>query len=153
MSKDNGLGMFSPDSPRLSRIVSKDRMLLWYTGILGNISLQIKSKVIDKALNVHVVHKNCASEELNIAFRPSFVNNQYELRVVYRRGQISPSFRTDCVTDFKAPVFDMCRAGDIGGLRAAFESGSVSLDVVDPYGMGLLHVSTITQHLFTSSDT
>ena len=153
MRKDNEQGMFTLDSLRQSRIVSKDRMLFWYAGILGNISLQTKSKVVDDALNVHIVHKRSSSEEFIVVFRPSFMINKYELRVVYRRGQISTTLYTDCVVDFKAQVFDMCRAGDIGGLLAAFESGSVSLDVVDPYGMGLLHVSTITRHLCSSSNT
>ena len=46
---------------------------------------------------------------------------------------------------FKALVFDMCRSGDIRGLQDAFYNGSVSLNVVDPLGMGLLHVSVIAR--------
>lgn len=34
----------------------------------------------------------------------------------------------------------MCRAGDIRGFQDAFESGSVSLNVVNPFRMTLLHV-------------
>lgn len=145
--------MFTLDSLHQSRIVSKDRMLFWYTGILGNMRLQTRSKVVDDALNVHIVHKRSSSEELIVVLRPSFMINKYELRFVYRRGQISTTLRTDCVVEFKAQVFDICRAGDIGGLSAAFESGSTSLDVVDPYGMGLLHVRTITRHLYSASNT
>lgn len=51
----------------------------------------------------------------------------------------------DCVVDFRAPVFNMCRSGDIRGLRDAFYSGSVSLNVVNPLGMGLLHVSVVVR--------
>ena len=117
-------------------------MLLWYAGLFGNLSLQTKSKYIDDNPNVHAVDKRAVSEERIFIFRPSFLkNNQFELRVINRCGHIARTLSMDCVVDFKAPVFDMCRSGDIRGLRDAYYSGSISLNVVNPLGMGLLHVS------------
>lgn len=139
VGKDRASGMFSFDSPRQPRVVSKERMICWYTGILGNISLRTKSRFTNDALSVHIVDKRSVSKESIIVIRPSFMKNHYELRFVNRGGYISPGLRTECVIDFKSPVFDMCRSGDIRGLRDAFDSGSVSLDAVNPLGMGLLH--------------
>lgn len=128
-------------------------MICWYTGILGNISLRTKSRFTNDALSVHIVDKRSVSKESIIVIRPSFMKNHYELRFVNRGGYISPGLRTECVIDFRSPVFDMCRSGDIRGLRDAFDSGSVSLDAVNPLGMGLLHVSTFSRPSFSSPDT
>ena len=152
MSTNKDLAKPSPDSRRQYLVISKETMLFWYTGVLGNVSVQKKSKITNKALNVHVVHEGSVSEESIYIFRPSFVKNQYELRFVKRRGHVFRNLSIDCVVDFKAPVFNMCRAGNIKGLREAFESGSVSPNVVNPFGMTLLHVSIITRPLSTSSD-
>lgn len=127
-------------------------MIFWYTGLLGDIRLQTKSKVIDGASNVHIVDKRFDFEESIIIFRPFLVKNQYELHFVNRCGHISRTLSTDCVVEFDAPVFGMCRSGDIRGLRDAFYSGSVSFNVVDPYGNGLLHVSTLPRPLSSPSD-
>lgn len=120
-------------------------MLLWHVGKLGYVSLQTKSKYIDDTINAHTADKPFVSEERIIVFRPSFWKNQFELRLANTCGRISRTLSMDCVVNFKAPVFDMCRSGDIRGLRDAFYSGSVSLNVVNPLGMGLLHVSVVTR--------
>ena len=137
--------MSSPQSPPHPRVISKESTLIWPLGPLGNVSIQTKSKFVDDGLKVRVPHKRIVSEERSIVFRPSFFKIQYELHSHNRCGRISRTLRSDCVVDFQAPVFDMCRAGDIRGLRDAFYSGSVSLDVVNPLGMGLLHVSVFAR--------
>lgn len=64
-----------------------------------------------------------------------------EYRVVNRVGNIFRSITANCVVDFKEPIFEMCRSGDIRGIQAAIQN--ISLHVVNPLGMKLLHVSTI----------
>lgn len=64
----------------------------------------------------------------------------------------SRSLSTDYIVDFDAPVFKMCRSGDIRRLRDAFFSGSVSFNVVDPCGNGLLQVSSLPRPLSSPSD-
>ena len=118
-------------------------MLPWYAGIFGSISLQTKSKVIGGALSVHFSDRLSMSEETIVVFKPSFMKRQYELRTVKRCGHISRNLSVDFVVGFDAPVFEMCSTGDIRGLRDAICSGRISIDVVNPWGMGLLHVSTI----------
>ena len=151
--KDEEPGVSSSQSPRQSRTITTERILCWYTGILGNISLRTKSKVVGDTLSVHSVDRGSVCEERIIIFRPSFIKNQYELQSIDRCGKISRALSTDCVVDFKAPVFDMCRSGDIRGLEDAFTNRNVYLNVVNPLGMGLLHVSTLPKSLSSSSDT
>ena len=153
--KDQELARTSPESPQQCRVVSKEGMLSWYEGIFGNISFQTKSKVIEDALNVHFPDRRPVSEENILIFKPSFMKSQYEIRTVKRYGHISRTLSVDCVVGFEAPIFDMCSAGDIIGLRDAIYSGRISRDVVNPLGMGLLHVSTpsdlYTQYLTIDS--
>ena len=116
-------------------------MLLWYMRTLGYVSILSKSTFIDDAVNIRTVDKRLMSEEQIVVFRPPFLMSQVELRYVNCCGRISRALTVDHVIPFKAAVFDMCRSGDINGLRDAYYAGSVSLEVVDPLGMGLLHVS------------
>ena len=134
---------FSPGSSPQSLVISRERMLLWYLGILRNKSIQTKSKFIDDTVNAHTVDKRFVFEERMIVFRPSFWKAQFGLHYVNSCGRISRTLNMDCVVPFKTPVLEMCRSGDIGGLKDAFYAGSVSLNVVDPLGMGLLHVSVV----------
>ena len=147
--------MSSPQSPTDFQVILKKRMLLWYMGILGYVSILTKSKFIDDVFNVRTSDKRSISEERIVVVRPSFLMFQVELRYIKCCGRISRTLTIDCVVLFKAPVFDMCRSGDIKGLRDACYAGSVSLEVVDPLGMGLLHVSVVARpyahHLNVSS--
>ena len=140
-SEDKEPRLLSPELPTQSRVIARQRMILWYMGILGYASVQTKSRFVDDTHNAHTVDKQFVSQERIIIFRPSFWKAQLELHFANTCGRISRTLSTDCVIDFKAPVFDMCRSGDVLGLKDAFYSGSVSLEVVDPLGMGLLHVS------------
>ena len=144
-SEDKEPRMFTRESPRRSQAISRQRMMLWYMGILGYVSVQTKSKYVDDTHPAHVIDKGLLSEERIIVFRPSFWKTQLELHFVNVCGRISRTLSTDCVIDFKAPIFEMCRSGDVRGLKDAFYSGSVSLNVVDPLGRGLLHVSVVAR--------
>ena len=125
-------------------------MLSWYVGRFGSISVQTKSKVIDGALNVHFSDRRSMSEENIYIFKPSFLKRQYELRTAKGYGHIFRALNVDCVVGFDAPVFDMCSTGDFRGLQDAICSGHISRHVVNPLGMGLLHVSTLSD-LYTQS--
>ena len=134
-------GMFSRESLPHPRVISKESIFPWYMGKFGNIIIQTRLKIVDDDLKFHIVGKQSVSEERIIVLRPAFMKNQFELRFVNKYGHISRTLSTDCVVDYRAPVFDMCRLGDVKGLQDVFRSGSASLHVVNPLGMGLLHVS------------
>ena len=120
-------------------------MFLWHTGILGYVSVRTKSKFVDDTHNTHTVDKRFVSQERIIIFRPSFWKVQLELHLANTCDRISRTLSTDYVIDLKAQVFEMSRTGDVRGLQDAFYSGSISLNVVDPLGMGLLHVSIVAR--------
>ena len=56
-------------------------------------------------------------------------------------SRIPWTLNVDHVVDYKNPVFEMCRSGDILGLHGAFCGERASPDMVNLCGMGLLHVS------------
>ncbi|KAH8747948.1 ankyrin repeat-containing domain protein, partial [Diaporthe sp. PMI_573] len=43
---------------------------------------------------------------------------------------------------YDSPIFICAQNGDIEGMRYLWRSGSASIDVVDPYGLGILYYST-----------
>ena len=71
-SKDKELKLHSSESPRLPRVISRERLLPWYMGILGYVSIQTKSRFADDAHNTHTVDKQFVSEERIVVLRPSF---------------------------------------------------------------------------------
>ena len=140
-SQDRESGLLSLDAKRPSQMVSKANLMTWYNGILGNVTIQKKSKSVGNALNVRVANARSISEETVIVLRPSFLTNHYELHFVESFGHISRTLNVDRVVDYKDPVFEMCRSGDITGLTDAFCGGRASPYTVNPMGTGLLHVS------------
>ena len=144
-SEDKESRMFSPESPTQPRVISRQRMILQYMGILGYASVQTKSRFVDNTHNAHTFDKRFVSKERIIIFRPSFWKTQLELHFANTCGRISRTLSTDCVIGLKAEVFEMCRSGDLQGLQDAFYNGSIFLNVVDPLGMGLLHVSIVAR--------
>lgn len=124
-------------------MVSRANVMTWYNGILGNVTIQKKSKSVGNALNVCVARTTSTSQETIIVLRPSFLNNHYELHFVESFGHISRTLNVDRVVDYENPVFAMCRSGDITGLHSAFRGGRASPYTVNPMGTGLLHVGDL----------
>ena len=126
-----------------ARSVTKERIQTWYeySGILGSVTVQNKSRFA--GLDIRVVDAKSVSEEMVVILRPSFLNHYYDLRRMKNFSRISWTLNVDCVVDYKNPVFEMCRSGDILGLYGAFCGGRASPDMVNPLGMGLLHVSNL----------
>lgn len=46
--------------------------------------------------------------------------------------------RIPIVIPYDSPIFDCVQRGDISGVRELWTQGQASVDVVDPYGLGLL---------------
>ena len=139
-SQNKASGLLSLDARRPSQMVSKANVMTWYNGIFGNVTIQKKLKSVGSALNVHVANARSTFEETVIVMRPSFLRNYYELHFVESFGHITRTLNVDRFVDYKDPVFEMCRSGDITGLHGAFCGGRSSPYTVNPMGTGLLHV-------------
>jgi hypothetical protein len=50
--------------------------------------------------------------------------------------------RIPVVIPYDSSIFDCVQRGDISGVRELWRQGQASVDVVDPYGLGLLYVSS-----------
>ena len=106
----------------------------------GKVTIQKKSKSVGNALNVRVANARSMFEETVIVLRPSFLRNHYEVHFVESFGYISRTLNVDLVVDYKDPMFEMCRFGDITGLHGAFCDGRASPYTVNSTGTGSLHV-------------
>lgn len=49
-------------------------------------------------------------------------------------------YRIPAVIPYDSPIFEYVQNGDISGVRELWRQGQASVDVVDPYGLGLLYV-------------
>ena len=145
-SHNRGSRLLSLDAGEPLRTVSKTNVMTWYNGILGNVTIQKWSKSVSNALNAHIANARSTSEEMVIVLRPSFLRNHFELHFVESFGHIPRTLNVDRVVDYRDPVFDMCRSGDIIGLHSAFCEGRASLYTVDSWGTSLLHVGNPFDH-------
>lgn len=61
--------------------------------------------------------------------------------------RVPTALRVYAVSHWGAPVFELCKNGDLEGLQVMFSSGSVSPFVIDEDGTSLLHVSTFRMYI------
>ena len=139
-SQNKESSLLSLDAKQPFQMVSKANVMTWYNGILGNVTIQKKSKSVGNALNVRVANARFTSKETVLLLRPSFLRNHYELHCAESFGHISRTLNVNRVVDYKDPMFEMCRSGDITGLHGAFCDGRASPYTVNSTETGLLHV-------------
>jgi len=67
---------------------------------------------------------------------------KYTLEMFFGRSFLSVprALRVYHVIDYRAPIFDMCRIGDLEGVQAAFADGSASPFAVNQWGSTPLYV-------------
>lgn len=137
--------LHSLSTKRSSRIVSKEKAVTWYNGILGTVTILKKSKFASKSRELAILDKYTMSEETIVVLTPNLLKKRYELRYRESFGHISRTLNVQRVVDRKSPVFKMACAGDIAGMYSAFCDGRASPDIVDTSGRGLLHVSNLSR--------
>lgn len=54
-------------------------------------------------------------------------------------------YRHSIVIPYDSPIFVCVQNRDVARMRERFQSCQVLIDVVDPYGLGLLHVRYLPQ--------
>lgn len=83
---------------------------------------------------------------------PAFLRKTLELRFLHSFGKISRTLSTYPTLEDTAPIFQICKSGDLIGLQVALSSGSVSPFVLDEMGQSLLHVGPLpSQQLLDNS--
>ena len=114
----------------------------WYRGLFGFVVVQTKSKAFKRS-DARRNDNRAVVDEKIIKIKPSFMRQVLELRLANSFGRISRTLSMYHVLESDAPIFELCRDGDLRGLQVALSSGSVSPFVLDEYGHTLLHVSFI----------
>ena len=122
------------------RANSKETHSVWYRGYFGSVDIRVKSTSLSTSKSRRTGNR-AVSEEKTIKITPAFLRKTLELRLLSSFGQISRTLKTSPVLENGAPIFSICRNGDLGGLQAALSSGTISPFVADEYGWSLLHVS------------
>ena len=122
------------------RAKSKEAHSVWYHGYFGSVDIRVKSTSLSTSKNRRTGNR-ALSEEKIIKITPAFLRKTLELRLLSSFGQISRTLRTTPILERGAPIFSICKDGDLGGLQAALSSGTISPFVTDENGWSLLHVS------------
>lgn len=121
---------------------TKETYYNWYQGLFGFIVVRTKSKSLKRSDSRWNDNRAVVNEK-TIKIKPSFMRQVLELQLVNSFGRISRTLSTYHVLEWNAPIFKMCKDGDLEGLQVAMSSGGISPFVVDEYGETLLHVSLI----------
>jgi hypothetical protein len=130
----------SSTSTKASRPVIKREEVIWYRGIFGNVAVLKKARY-SPALNSQIARKTPVIKEKLWRARPKLLSYALEMRYVQSFSHISRYLSIYPVLKRDAPIFLMCRAGNLEGVQDALSGGDMSPFVLDQSGGGLLHVS------------
>ena len=111
-----------------------------YYGILGRISAQRKSRYLRMNCNDRQETRTTIEEESTTVITVPFLRRALEIRLANSIGCVSRSLAVFAILPLDAPVFEMCRAGNIKELQSLFTNKCVSPFVQSKYGLTLLHV-------------
>ena len=129
-------------SKDMSEITTEETSLVWYHGIFGSIKVQSKSRSLNRP-NIRKPESKVVTNEQIIAVTPILFRKTFELRVLDSVGGISRSLNSYPILEGRAPIFDICRNGDLQGLQVALSSGDVSPFALSQGGLSLIHVSLL----------
>jgi hypothetical protein len=85
-------------------------------------------------------------KEYNLCISSTMLGYYISLCFKNAYGSISHGLQVDPIADFGAPIFRLCKAGDIAGVQDMFARRVVSPFVRDPDGLTLLHVNILPQN-------
>lgn len=86
------------------------------------------------------------TQETRATYIPSFLGRCIEFRFRNAYGSISRTLNTYPVLDYSAPIFQLCRIGNIRALQTLFSERKISPFSVTPDGYSLLHVKSLCIH-------
>ena len=117
----------------------QEKYLVWYRGCFGRVGMHVKSRSLSTSKS-HGSRQIALSEEKTIKIMSVFLRKTFELRLLSSLGQISRTLRTYPMMASGAPIFKICKEGDVEALQAAISTGTISPFVTDQNGWSLLHV-------------
>jgi len=122
-------------------LITKELFRTWKLCAVGSIGIHTQRKHFSQASTATTPQRRAQVEVTTLRIALSFMNRRFHLSQEVTFGTISRALRTYPVVSRDAPVFKMCRSGDLKGLQAAFSDGNTSPLVLDTNGWTLLHVS------------
>ncbi|KAM0794360.1 hypothetical protein BDR22DRAFT_695847 [Usnea florida] len=125
-------------SKDMSGIATEETSLVWYHGLFGSVRVQSKSRSLNRP-NARRPKSKVVTNEKVIAVTPALFRKTFELRFSNSCGGISRSLSSYPIIEGRAPIFDICRNGDLQGLQVALSSGDVSPFVLSQGGLSLIH--------------
>ena len=125
-----------------SGIATGETSLVWHHGKLGSIKVQSKSRSLNRT-NIRKLKSKVVTNEKIITVTSVLFRKTFELRFSNSCGGISRSLSSYPILEGRAPIFDICRNGDLQGLQVALSSGDVSPFVLSQGGLSLIHVSLL----------
>ena len=129
-------------SKDMSGLATKETSLVWYYGLFGTVKVQSKSRSLNRP-NTRKPESKVVTNEKIITVTPFLFRKTFELRVSNSFRGISRSLSSYPVLEGRAPIFDICRSGDLQGLQVALSSGDISPFVLNKAGLSLVHVSLL----------
>ena len=137
-------------SKDMSKIATEETSLVWYHGLFGSVRVQSKSRSLNRP-NARRPKSKVVTNEKVIAVTPALLRKTFELRFSTSSGGISRSLSSYPILEGRAPIFDICRNGDLQGLQVALSTGDVSPFVLSQGGLSLIHVSLYKRFQFSLS--
>ncbi len=119
-------------------ITSKEQKTIWYRGVFGSITAQEKW-IRTSISGSRTVGKPVPAKKVLTMTSP-FLKRAVELYFGASFASVPRALRVYQIINRRAPIFDMCRNGDLEGVQNELANGTVSPFVVDKYGWTLLHV-------------
>ena len=145
--ESESLSLSSPVPRAASHVTAKERIFSWYSRVFGDLVACTRTASALKSPEAQESREGVIVQENPSWINPSFVRYAFEVRFLDSYWRVPTALRVYAVSDWWAPVFEMCKRGDWEGLQVMFSSESVSLFVIDEDRMTLLHVSTFCMYL------
>lgn len=136
--QDEDRAVVSTSSASAFHITSKEQNTVWYRGVFGLIAIREK-RISTRRLGSRIDGKPVSTQKILTVTTP-FLRRAVELYFGASLVSLPRALRVYQLVDMDAPIWDMCRKGDLDGIQDGFANGSFFPFVVDNLGWTLLHV-------------
>lgn len=139
MPQNENRAGISTSSGSALRIASKQQNTYWYQGVFGVVTIREKW-ISTRRLGSRADGKPVPAQKVLTVISP-FLRRAFELYFDTSFSSVPRALRVYQMVNSDAPIFTMCREGDIDGVQTAIANGTYSPFIVDHQGgRTLLHV-------------